>query len=119
MSDPFAHTTPCLLRTKAVGYTTHHPYCECPCHARRFGPKPADHPSIGQPCAACRRPFVAGDHSTLIALGPGDDPDEQRRARERRPYTAEAVEVHWTCATGVEAPADDRPNVLGALPHGV
>ncbi len=77
-----------------------------------FGPKPADHPSVGNPCPACHKPFEAGDYTTLIALGPGSDPDAQQRAREGRPYTAVAVEVHFTCATGervvrLRLPEDD------------
>jgi hypothetical protein len=68
--------------------------------ARRFGPKSADHPSIGRECPACHKPFVAGDYTTLIALGPGNDPEQQARARAGRPYNAVAVEIHWTCAGG-------------------
>jgi len=67
---------------------------------RKFGPKSADHPSIAEPCPACREPFKAGDFTTLVVLGPGDDPEAQERAREGRPYNAVASEVHWTCATG-------------------
>lgn len=65
---------------------------------RKFGPKPADHPSVGELCPACQKPFVAGDFTTLIALGPGDDPEAQERARQGRPYNAVAVEVHWKCS---------------------
>lgn len=67
---------------------------------RKFGPKPADAPSIGKPCPACQVEFAKGDYTTLIALGPGDSKDSQKRAREGRPYNAVAVEVHWSCATG-------------------
>ena len=67
---------------------------------RRFGPKAPEHPSVGRECPACHVPFAAGDYTTLIALGPGDDPDDQRAAREGRAYNAVASEVHWTCATG-------------------
>jgi hypothetical protein len=67
---------------------------------RRFGPKTADHPSVSRECPACRQPFAVGDYTTLIALGPGDDPDAQERARDGRPYNAVAAEVHWACATG-------------------
>lgn len=70
---------------------------------RCFGPKSADHPSIGRECPACHRAFQAGDYTTLIALGPGDDPDEQRKALEGRAYNAVAAEVHWSCATGLGA----------------
>ena len=67
---------------------------------RKFGPKEADHPSVGTSCAACQVPFRVGDFTTLIALGPADDAEQQQRKREGRPYNAVAVEVHWTCATG-------------------
>ena len=67
---------------------------------RHFGPKPADHPSVGQPCPACKVPFVEGDFTTLIPLGPGKDPEEQAKAREGRAYCAVAVEVHWDCSGG-------------------
>lgn len=65
---------------------------------RKFGPKSADHPSIGELCPACKKPFAPGDYTTLIALGPGDDPDAQARARAGRAYNAVAVKVHWDCA---------------------
>lgn len=67
---------------------------------RKFGPLAAGHPIDGQPCPACHKPFKAGDYGTLIALGPGDDPEAQERARAGRPYNAVAALVHWTCATG-------------------
>lgn len=69
-------------------------------HGRKFGPKSADHPSVGELCPACRQPFAAGDFTTLIALGPGEDKEEREAARADRPYNAVAVEVHWACATG-------------------
>lgn len=65
---------------------------------RPYGPKKADHPSIGEPCAACRAPFAEGEMTTLVPLGPGGDPESQRRAREGRAYSAVAVEVHAACA---------------------
>lgn len=65
---------------------------------RKYGPKTADHPSIGKPCPACDKPFVAGDYTTLVALGPGDDPEAQQAAREGRAYNAVAVEIHYTCS---------------------
>jgi hypothetical protein len=65
---------------------------------RKFGPKAAGHPSIGEPCPACKVPFKVGDYTALIPLGPGDDPEEQQKAREKKPYTAVAVEVHYDCA---------------------
>lgn len=67
---------------------------------RKFGPKSKDHPSCGEHCFACKQPFQEGDYTTLIPLGPGDDPESQERAREGRPYNAIAIEIHWSCATG-------------------
>lgn len=69
-------------------------------HPRRLGPKKSDHPSVGKPCAACQRPLMPGDYTTLVALGPSDDPEQQAKARAGEAYNAIAVEVHWTCATG-------------------
>ena len=67
---------------------------------RRLGPKSADHPSVGELWPACKKPFVGGDYTTLVALGPGDDEESQQRAREGRAYNAAAVEVHFACAAG-------------------
>lgn len=67
---------------------------------RKFGPKAADHPSIGVKCSACDLPFRAGDYTTLIAIGPGDDKAAQAAARAGKEYNAIAIEVHWSCATG-------------------
>lgn len=67
---------------------------------RKFGPKQAGHPSVGTPCPACHDPFDVGDYTTLVTLGPGNDPEAQERARQGRPYNAVAVEVHYTCAGG-------------------
>lgn len=64
----------------------------------KFGPKSADHPSIGAPCPACDEPFREGDYTTLIALGPGGNQEERARRDEGRPYNSVAVEVHWDCS---------------------
>lgn len=69
---------------------------------RKFGPKSADHPSVGSNCPACLKHFVAGDYTTIIALGPADDPEERKKARQGRAYNAAGIEVHWACATGEE-----------------
>lgn len=74
---------------------------------RAFGPKPADAPSIGKPCPACQRPFVAGDFTALVPLGPGEDEENRAKAAEGRPYTAVAVEVHYACHTGEEPEMTD------------
>lgn len=68
--------------------------------SKKMGPKVDDHPSIGEPCPACKVPFKAGDYTTLVSLGPGDDAEAQWRARAGRIYNAVAVEVHYSCATG-------------------
>lgn len=70
---------------------------------RKFDPLKEDHPLVGQPCAACHVRFVAGDETTLVALGPGGDPEAQKAAREGRPYNAVATAVHWLCSGGVDA----------------
>ena len=66
--------------------------------SRVFGPKKADHPGIGVECPACHVPFKEGDFTTLVTLGPGDDPEAQERAAQGRPYNAVALEVHAACA---------------------
>jgi hypothetical protein len=74
---------------------------------RQFGPKAPDHPGVGVECLACGVPFVVGDYTALVPVGPGDDPDQQAKARDGRPYTAIGVEVHWLCATGEPAPSPE------------
>lgn len=69
---------------------------------RKFGPKSPDHPSIGRECPACHEPFITGDYTALIAMGPGGALEEREKARTGRPYNAVALEVHWACATGHE-----------------
>lgn len=70
---------------------------------RRFGPKAANHPSVGRACPACHEPFCVGDYTTLVPLGPGDDSEQQARARDNQAHAVVAVEVHWACATGFQA----------------
>jgi len=72
--------------------------------SRKIGPKTADHPSVGKPCPVCQEPFAAGDWTVLVPLGPGNDPEEQAKARAGRFYIAVAIEVHWACATGEVEP---------------
>lgn len=69
---------------------------------RRFGPMKPDHPAVGDECAACNKPFAAGDYTTLVALGPGDNEEARERAADGRPYNAVAAHVHYACATGDE-----------------
>ena len=66
-----------------------------------MGPLAADHPMLrGDFCKACDAFFKEGDFVTLVPLGPGDDEENRRKARENRPYNAVAAVVHWACATG-------------------
>ena len=64
----------------------------------KFGPKTADHPSCGELCPACKKPFEEGDFTTLIALGPGDDEVARNKMKEGRFYNAVAIELHYDCA---------------------
>ena len=69
---------------------------------RKFGPKAANHPGIGRKCPACRVPFVEGDFTTLVLLGPGDDQEGRKRRDQGRPYNAVGLEVHWECSAQTE-----------------
>ncbi len=68
---------------------------------RKFGPKGLED-VVGRTCPACHQPFVVGDFTALVPLGPGADLEAQMRARAGLPYTAVAVEVHWDCAGATE-----------------
>lgn len=72
--------------------------------SRKFNPLSETHPLVTDSveCPACKKFFVAGDVTTLVILGPGDDPENQQKAREGRAYNAVGVPVHWKCATGEE-----------------
>jgi hypothetical protein len=70
---------------------------------KKFGPLSVDHPSVGEKCPACMKPFVAGDYTTLVPLGPGDDEEARRKAKEGRIYIAVAAHVHWDCSPYVES----------------
>jgi hypothetical protein len=72
---------------------------------KKFNPLPDDHPLVakgGPTCAACQHVFVPGDVTALVAIGPGDDPEERERCREGRYYNAVSVPAHWACVTGEE-----------------
>lgn len=69
---------------------------------RPFGPKSADHPSVGTPCPACHQEFAEGDFTCLIPIGPGDHEDSRRAAMAGKAYNAVALEIHWACVTGFE-----------------
>ncbi len=74
-------------------------------HERIGGPFEAGALIQGHPCPACGVPFVAGEWTALVPLGPGADVEAQERVREGRYYNARAIEVHWTCVTGEPFPA--------------
>ena len=65
---------------------------------RKFGPKSADHPSIGTPCPACTVAFKEGDFTTLVTLGPGNDEESRKKRDNGKPYNAVALEIHWECS---------------------
>lgn len=69
---------------------------------QKWGPKTANHPSVGTKCAACDLLFQPGDFTTAISMGPGIDKEARAAAVSGAPYTAVALEVHWACATGEE-----------------
>jgi hypothetical protein len=52
----------------------------------------------GRTCPACQRAFAQSEVVTVVPIGPGDDQDDQRRARESRWYSAAAVVAHAACA---------------------
>lgn len=83
-----------------------------------FGPPKTverEHPLYDTPCPACDEPLsdVSFDETTnkwiarpvpvaLVYIGPGADPDDQRKARDGRWLTGAAVCIHAACA-GVES----------------
>ena len=66
----------------------------------RFGPKPADHVSVGMMCPGCGELFAPGDYTTLVPIGPGADVEARKKQRDGRPYSAVAIEVHAACVAG-------------------
>jgi len=68
----------------------------------KYAPLIPTHPAIrnGETCPACKKTFQVGDTTTLITLGPGDNPISQENARKGNAYNAVCVLVHWACATG-------------------
>ncbi|MHC4214260.1 MAG: hypothetical protein ACYSWP_12905 [Planctomycetota bacterium] len=81
---------------------------------RKFEPLPAEHPGIGEECTACRKEIKEGDILTLVPIGPGDDPEEMAKCYAGKAYNAQAIMIHWTCATGDPSPERD----LVILPDG-
>ena len=56
------------------------------------------HPLIGTNCYACGKGFAVGNVIALVALGPGDDGDEQRLWHAGRYACAIAIPLHDACA---------------------
>ena len=67
---------------------------------RKFAPKEQDTPE--DECPVCGCSFEAGEHVTLIPLGPGTDPVARQAARQGGWFNAIAIEAHWSCVTGDE-----------------
>lgn len=65
---------------------------------RSFAPLPADHPSVGQPCAVCGCLHEPGDIVTVIPLGPGADAEHQAKAQAGGWYSCLGVIGHALCA---------------------
>ena len=76
---------------------------------KKYGPKTADNHSVGHECPACHKEFIAGDYTTVIALGPGDDEEEKQKARDGEDYISTAIEIHWACATGHTGEPEEEP----------
>lgn len=67
---------------------------------RKFGPKEASHPSVGTICSLCKKPFKAGDYTTLVPIEAGfASSEDAEKAMDGRLYNIQAEEVHYTCAT--------------------
>lgn len=66
----------------------------------KIGPKDARHPTVGGTCLLCQEPYVAGDYTTILPMGPGGDQESRTLCRAGQPYEGIGVEVHWVCATG-------------------
>jgi len=82
----------------AVSYVRHQGTTE----TRKFEPLPSDHDLVGTSCFGCGKDFKPGDVTTMVAVGPGDDL-EQRKKAQRGFYNSVALVIHWACATGTDA----------------
>lgn len=56
-------------------------------------------PSVGAKCFCCSKPFEVGHLTTLVPVGLVPGEDERERKRNKKPYSAVAVEVHHACAS--------------------
>jgi hypothetical protein len=68
---------------------------------QRIGPLRFNDQTIGYMCFACLIPFKVGDYTTLVKLGPGNDPVKQECERKKLPYDAVFLQVHFACGTGI------------------
>jgi hypothetical protein len=57
---------------------------------KKYGPKEALSPSLGELCPLCNKPFVVGDFTALISV--------TREADKKSAYSNKPIEVHWACA---------------------
>lgn len=62
---------------------------------------------VGRPCHICQKPLRVGEVPSLVSVAPADE-EQAERAREGRPYNAQAALVHWDCVKGRET-LSDRP----------
>jgi hypothetical protein len=71
---------------------------------RKMGPLAADHPMVEEriQCPGCGKEFKEGEYVTLVAIGPGDDPEARSKARRGLNYNGTAHPAHWACVTGEE-----------------
>lgn len=67
----------------------------------KIGPKPIGHPTVGGVCLLCQESYKVNDYTTLLPLGPGADQESRTLCKADQPYEGIAVEVHWSCATGL------------------
>jgi hypothetical protein len=74
---------------------------------RKYPPLQSENPLIGQECLACFVEFVEGDILTLVPIGPGDNKEERAKCYAGQAYNAQALILHWACATGDPNPSGD------------
>lgn len=75
---------------------------ECP--SFDLGPKPHDHPTLGLVCMVCGEPFVAGQETVAVPVGPLDA-SEAQAAREGQAFVAVGLEIHKSCAAPKAPPS--------------
>lgn len=100
MGDGAVHVIPRSEGITALG---------APRHYYVLGPKRADHPTVGCVCLACGQMFREGDYTTMIALGPGSDPQAKLAMLAGSNYIAQGLELHYTCVTGLLPEDAEKP----------